>query len=84
MISLTQSLIISGGAARVAMKTADENDNGDTFINDADLRLTVDANSRYTALLNIIVVSGAAGSTSDLKYNMTLPSGSTELFALVE
>ena len=65
------------------MKTADEDDTGSTFINDADMRLTVNANTRYIALVNFIVVSGASGSTSDFKYNMTLPSGSTELFALV-
>ena len=65
------------------MKTADENDTGETFINDADMRLTVKANTRYTAILNLVVASGAAGATSNVKYNMTLPSGSTELFAIV-
>ena len=65
------------------MKTADENDNGSTFINDTDMRLSVKANTRYVAILNLIVTSGAAGTTSDLKYNMTLPSGSTELGAIL-
>ena len=78
-----QSYLIQSGT-RAVMKTADEVDNGSTFINDADLRLTVDANSRYTAILNLIVTTDAAGTTSKLKYNMTLPSGSTELFAIVK
>ena len=82
-MSVQQQGYFVSTATRAAMKTADENDTGSTFIDDADMRLTVKANTRYTAILNFIVTSGAAGATSGLKYNMTIPSGATELFALV-